>query len=148
MERLPYIDEHRIRVGAPPERVWVALQSVLRAQLDGSSGVPVKKLLGLHPAELRGDWSGMLHTGDSLPGFEVVEIQEPCRLALRGEHRFSRYALVFELDPTGTADCTLRAQSWATFPGLAGKGYRAMVIGTGGHRLAVRHLLRSIAKRA
>lgn len=148
MERLPYIDEHRIRVGAAPEDGWAALLSVLRTQLDGARGVPVKRLLGLTPAERRGDWSGTLHVGDSLPGFSVVEIHEPLRLALRGQHRFSRYALVFELDSTGVADCTLRAQSWATFPGLAGRAYRAMVIGTGGHRVVVRRLLRTIAKSA
>ncbi|MDQ6710077.1 MAG: hypothetical protein M3Z11_05920 [Candidatus Dormibacteraeota bacterium] len=70
------------------------------------------------------------------------------RLALRGAHRFSTYALVFELDANGATACTLRAQSWAAFPGLAGRAYRALVIGTGGHRLVVRRLLRRAARRA
>ena len=148
MERLPYIDEHRMHVEAPPEHVWRALLAVLSTQFAGARGVPVKRLLGLTPAELRGDWCGTLHVGDSLPGFSVAEINEPLRLALRGQHRFSRYALVFELDPSGATDCTLRAQSWGTFPGLAGRGYRALVIGTGGHRVVVRRMLRTIAGRA
>jgi hypothetical protein len=86
--------------------------------------------------------------GDSIPGFSVAESRFPTRLALRGEHRFSRYALVFELEAAGAAGCTLSARSWAEFPGLAGRGYRAMVIGTGGHRLAVRRMLRMVARRS
>jgi hypothetical protein len=148
MQYLPYIDEHRIRIGATRDHVWGALISVLRTQLDGNVPKPLARLLGLTPAELRGGWYGTLSAGDSLPGFEVAESQAPARLALRGEHRFSRYALVFELDATGAADCTLCARSWAAFPGLAGRGYRAIVIGTGGHRLVVRRLLRIVARRA
>ena len=60
----------------------------------------------------------------------------------------SRYALTFELDATGTACCTLRAQSWAEFPGLSGRAYRALVIGTRGHRLVVGLMLRRVARRA
>lgn len=148
MEHLPYIDEHRIQITATPEQVWAALLRRLGEQFGGAAAAPLTRMLALAPAKLRGDWHGSLRTGDSLPGFEVTDCHPPTRLALRGEHRFSRYALVFELEATRGADCTLRAQSWAEFPGLAGRGYRAAVIGTGGHRMAVRRLLRSIARRA
>jgi hypothetical protein len=147
MECLPYIDEHRIRIGATPDAVWEALVSVLRTQ-GGAVPLPLARAWGLTPGERRGDWSAPLRAGDSVPGFEVADVQRARRLALRGQHRFSRYALVFELEPTDTDGCTLRAQSWAAFPGVAGAAYRVLVIGTRGHRLAVRRLLRSVARRA
>ncbi len=147
MERLPYIDEHSIVIGASRERVWGVLASALRASLGRTAPTPLTRLLGLKPAQSRGERSGTLHPGDALPGFTVAKADIPERLALRGQHRFSRYALTFELDPTGENCCTLRARTWAEFPGLTGRAYRALVIGSGGHRLVVRRLLRNIARR-
>ena len=121
--------------------------SVFRTDLGGNAPRSLTRLLGVVPARSQGDWRGPLHLGDTLPGFAVAEIHPPERLALRGEHRFSRYALVFELDATDTARCTLRAQTWAEFPGSAGRVYRALVIGTRGHRVVVRRLLRKVARR-
>jgi hypothetical protein len=40
----------------------------------------------------------------------------------------------------------LRAETHAAFPGLLGRLYRAAVIGSGGHRLVTRRLLRQIAR--
>jgi hypothetical protein len=148
MERLPYIDEHSIRIGATREGVWSALASVLRSDLGGSTPGLLARMLGVVPARSRGDWRGTLQLGDTLPGFAVAEVRFPERLALCGEHRFSRYALVFELDASDGARCTLRAQTWAEFPGGAGRAYRALVIGTRGHRVVVRRMLRRVARRA
>lgn len=145
MEQLPYIDEHRTRIAAPTAAAWDALLSALSSQF-GAVPAPLARAWGLSPRERRGDWSRSPRPGDSVPGFEVAEIDSGRRLALQGHHRFSRYALVFELDPAGDA-CTLRAQSWAAFPGVKGAGYRALVIGTGGHRVAVRRLLRTVERR-
>ena len=82
--------------------------------------------------------------GTDLPsGFGVAE-EVPGRLVrLTGRHRFSRYQLLFELDevPGGTV---LRARSYGEFPGLPGRAYRAAVIGTRGHVLATRHLLKQV----
>jgi hypothetical protein len=39
----------------------------------------------------------------------------------------------------------LRALTFAAFPGLHGKVYRALVIGSGGHRVVVRRMLKRIA---
>jgi hypothetical protein len=147
MEQLSYIDEHSIAIDATRERVWGILAPVLRRYLGVAAPASLTRLLGLTPVEARGDWRGTLHPGDALPGFAVAETHAPERLALRGGHRFSRYALVFELDATG-AGCILHAQTWAEFPGLAGRAYRALVIGSGGHRLVVRRLLRNVARRA
>jgi hypothetical protein len=148
MERLPYIDEHSVRIGATPEEVWSALTSVLRTGLGGSAPGLFTRLLRVEPAQSYGEWRGTPKLGDTLPGFAVAEIAPPERLALRGQHRFSRYALVFELDASDAAHCTLRAQTWAEFPGAAGRAYRALVIGTRGHRVIVRRLLRRVVSRA
>ena len=69
------------------------------------------------------------------------------RLELVGRHRFSRYALVFTLsdDAGGTR---LAAETWAEFPGVQGRAYRAAVIGTRGHVVMVRRMLAAVARRA
>ncbi|WP_238815912.1 hypothetical protein [Nocardia brasiliensis] len=77
-------------------------------------------------------------------GFGLDAAEEPSRLALSGRHWFSRYALIFELDEQGANRTRLRARSLANFPGPHGKIYRALVIGSGGHRLVVRRMLRRI----
>ncbi|HEY1441296.1 MAG TPA: hypothetical protein VGF65_10755, partial [Mycobacterium sp.] len=63
---------------------------------------------------------------------------------------FAVYRWVFELDaaPDDTARTRVRALTWADFPGIHGKIYRALVIGTGGHRVAVRWTLKRIAATA
>lgn len=138
MERLPFIDEHAARVRASPERTWDALVRVLRSDLSG--GGLLARVLSARPRARSGDWSGDL-TGATLPGFAVAEAQRPARLELRGQHRFSSYALVFLIDGD-----RVRAQTYAAFPGLHGRAYRALVIGTRAHRVIVRRLLRRIAR--
>ncbi len=148
MERLPYIDEHSIQIGATRERVWPALVSVVHGSLGRIAPAPLIGPMEVSPGRSSGDWSGTPHPGDALPAFEVGEVISPERLELCGRHRFSRYALVFELDATGVDSCTLRARTWAEFPGLGGHIYRTLVIGTRVHRLVVRRLLRDVARRA
>jgi hypothetical protein len=146
-ERLPYIDEHARTVDASPERTWAALVAVCAELGNGTTG-PLGRLLGLDPRLSSGGWSGAPAAGDTIPGFAVEEARPPSRLALAGRHRFSRYALAFELEPAGPGRTRIRARSSAEFPGVHGRVYRALVIGTGGHRIAVRRLLRRIGARA
>jgi hypothetical protein len=40
----------------------------------------------------------------------------------------------------------LHARTQAAFPGLRGRLYRAAVIGSGGHRIITRRLLRQVAR--
>lgn len=119
MEGLPYIDEHVRSVGADRERVWQALLKIMCKDPADPSAAPT--------------------------GFVLETAAPPSRLAFTGRHWFSRYALVFDLDEEGRGRTLLRAKSYGEFPGLPGKIYRALVIGSGGHRIIVRNLLRRIA---
>jgi hypothetical protein len=121
MERLPYIDEHAITIDATREETWSALLRVMCRDPHDPSTVPI--------------------------GFFLDESRPPERFALRGHHPFAVYRWVFELEPAtdDTARTWVRALTWADFPGIPGKIYRALVIGTGGHRVAVRWTLKRIA---
>jgi Protein of unknown function (DUF2867) len=123
MERLPYIDEHAITVDANREETWSALLRVTCRDPHDPSTVPT--------------------------GFILDEARPPERFALKGRHPFAVYRWVFELDPepvdAAPQRTRLRAATWADFPGVHGKIYRALVIGTGAHRVVVRRTLKRIA---
>jgi hypothetical protein len=122
MERLPYIDEHAITVGANRDDTWAALLRVMCRDPHDPATVPT--------------------------GFVLDEARAPERFALKGRHPFAVYRWVFELDAESAQRTRLRARTWAAFPGIHGKAYRALVIGTGGHRVAVRWTLKCVAARA
>jgi hypothetical protein len=65
-----------------------------------------------------------------------------------GEHRFSRYALVFRIDETPAGPVNLRAETRAEFPGRKGRAYMALVVGTRGHVVATKSILRAVRRRA
>ena len=119
MERLPYIDEHAITVDADRGETWSALLRVMCRDPHDPSTVPF--------------------------GFVLDEARPPERFALKGRHPFAVYRWVFELDEDPPGRTRLRAATWAAFPGIHGKAYRAAVIGTGGHGVAVRWTLKRIA---
>jgi hypothetical protein len=89
-----------------------------------------------------------IEVGATIPGFRVSEARPPSLLELEGEHRFARYALTFHLDELGSDRMRLRAETRAEFPGPHGKVYRGLVIGTRGHVVAVRRMLKAIKRRA
>ncbi|MGH3724993.1 MAG: hypothetical protein ACRDUS_12830 [Mycobacterium sp.] len=131
MEHPSYIDEHAIRISAPRDRVWENLQHYVEAFLRSADRSPIGLLLGTRPRA----------------GFAVDGMEPERRLSLAGQHRFSRYELVFELGETSDGGTQLRAQTYADFPGLRGRIYRALVIGSRGHVLATNHILRSVKRR-
>jgi hypothetical protein len=123
MERLPYIDEHVMTVESDRAATWSALVGMWCRDPNDPSTV-------------------------RSPFFGLDEATPRTRLALDGEHPFSVYTLVFELSDEGPQRTRLTARTWAHFPGISGRAYRALVIGTGAHRIAVRRMLRHIAAEA
>ena len=138
-EQLPFLDEHRERVDVPADVAWTALVGVLRRRMGGAG--KLARVLGCDPMEGTAGFSGRV--GETLPGFRVVDSEPGRRLALRGQHRFARYALTFFIDGQ-----QLLARSEAAFPGLHGWLYRSLLMGTGGHRIVTRGLLRQVARAA
>ena len=146
MEFLPEIDDHGRLVAASPDRVWRALVAVLAGTFREVPR-PLAAVWGLEHRTRSGDWDDP-GVGSTIPGFAVAEIDRPHVLTLRGRHRFSRYEFRFTLDDAEPGRVELLALTSATFPGPHGRAYRALVIGTGGHALAVRRLLAAVARRA
>ena len=142
---LPHIDEHWTEVAAPAERIWEVLEQVL---VDATGGSAWKRLyaaaVGAHDPTATGRG---LAIGTTLVGFHVVAADPPREVLLEGAHRFARYALRFRIEP-GTRGAHVGAITDAAFPGLGGMLYRTLVIGSGGHGLVVRWLLRRIKARA
>ena len=138
-EQLPFLDEHREHVDVPADVAWTAVVGVLRRRMGGARSLA--RVLGCDPPEGTPGFSGRV--GDTLPGFRVVDSEPGRRLVLQGRHRFARYALTFLIE--GDQLC---ARSEAAFPGIHGRLYRALLMGSGGHRLVTRGLLGQMARAA
>jgi hypothetical protein len=140
MSELPLIDAHEVTIAADAESVWDATAFVAE-HLGGRFGPVFARVLGC--AETEPEFPR------TVAGFRVAAAERPRRLVLSGRHRFSRYALEFATRPADRAGATvLRAETRAEFPGPAGRVYRALVIGSRGHVVAVRRLLGSVKRRA
>ncbi|WP_431234948.1 hypothetical protein ACQ856_10745 [Mycolicibacterium psychrotolerans] len=122
MERLPYIDEHAITVPADRAATWRAVLRTMCSNPDDPETVPF--------------------------GFILETVEQNERLALEGRHWFAIYRLIFLLEDDPAGGTRVAAQSWAAFPGFTGRIYRALVIGSGGHRVVVRDMLKRIARQA
>lgn len=92
-------------------------------------------------------WTAVLRGAPST-GFTVTDSVAPERLVLEGRHPFSRYALVFLVEASGDGAARVRAQTWAAFPGVRGRAYRALVIGSGIHAILMRRMVRGLARAA
>lgn len=143
---LPFVDQHEVRVDASPTATYEALWRVVRANFGGRSAELYATVIGCRPAAAHA--TGEPIAGETtVVGFDIVHAEPGERLVLDGRHAFSRYRLDFELEPSDTGT-TLRASTYAVFPGLAGKAYRFAVIGTGMHVVVTSGMLRAVARRA
>ncbi len=141
---LPHVDEHAVEIDAGVEDVWSALLEVMGR--TSPAGTAYARLVGC--AEHQSSGPRPLAAGSTVPGFRVTAAVPAQQLVLEGSHRFSTYALVFRLDPLEGERCRLRAETRAAFPGRTGAVYRALVMGTGGHVVAMRRLLGGIKRRS
>ena len=128
---LPYVDEHRTHIAAPKDVVWDALRRYVDSLLR----------------ERRGSWLGLLLGTEPRAGFEIVHAVTGRQLAMAGRHRFSQYRLEFDLSDIPNGETLLGARTYAAFPGVHGRAYRALVIGSRAHVIATRHILRSVQRR-
>lgn len=145
IESLPFVDEHYIDVAASPDAVWEALVARLRGVAEGRAAPGVARRLGCRQVTANGE---IAEIGSTLPGFVVTRSIRPAVLALMGQHRFSRYALIFTIIEKPSGIVLLSAQTRAEFPGAKGRAYRALVVGTRGHLVVTRSILRSVRRRA
>lgn len=125
---LPFVDEHRIEIAASRGLVWTALRRYAETSLRLAG--PLRPLLRTEPPA----------------GFEVTREVPNRHLGLAGRHRFARYLLTFDLADGAAGTTLLSARTYATFPGPHGRVYRALVIGSRGHVVAVRRILRAIRR--
>ena len=142
---LPCIDEHEISLNVPAPVAWTAVVAVFGRLTTRPAWRLFAKAVRCKPDHAVGT---AVTAGDAVPGFLVARCEAPTEWALEGEHLFSRYALTFRIAPVDSGHCRVAAHSSAEFPGLHGKIYRAMVIGSGGHAIGVRRILRSIKTEA
>lgn len=145
MTGLPRLDEHAIEIAAEATQVWAALLETVdglstRAATIFASAVACddRRAAGPRPLE----------PGSTVPGFHVNAVAIGRNLVLGGRHRFSSNELVFRLEEVGAGRTRLRAESSGVFPGLLGRGYRLLLLRTGGHVAAVRRLLRAVQRGA
>lgn len=138
---LPFVDAHEVVVVAPPAAVWASLAGHITAFAPREA---FARLVGAEPCRRSGT---PLQPGATLPGFAIVEAEPDRRVRLAGRHHFSRYALTFTVE--GYGDRTvLTAWTHAAFPGLSGRAYRSLVIGSGTHQVLVRRLLQAVRRDA
>lgn len=128
---LPYVDTHRTQVPAARNRTWIALRHCADSLGIGKKN-PVGLILSTRPRT----------------GFEIVQEVPDRQLGLAGRHRFARYLLVFEVSDLTDEKTLLSAHTYSEFPGLPGRVYRALVIGSGLHAVATRSMVRSIERRS
>lgn len=145
-KELPFIDRLAVEVAADRETTWTALVEVLTRSLESRGSRLGARVLGSSVLEASGPRP--LATGASLPGFRVASVEAPDELVLDGTHRFARHEMVFQLAESGPALTELSVVTQAAFPGPIGKVYRVLVIGSRGHVLATRRLLKAVRREA
>jgi hypothetical protein len=143
--QLPWVDEHATEIDGTPAVAWPALLRTVEKMTEGGAAPRYARAVGCADTEAAGPRP--LEVGSTIPGFHVAALAPERLLALRGSHHFSDYELVFRLEPLGGVRTRLIAETRAVFPGVKGRAYRALVIGTRMHVLVVRRVQGRVVKR-
>jgi hypothetical protein len=143
---LPWVDEHADEIAAPVATVWPALLRTVERMTAGGAAPRYARAVGCADTEAGGPRP--LEVGSTVPGFHVAALIPERLLVLAGSHHFSDYELVFRLEPLGGVRTRVVAETRAEFPGLKGRAYRALVIGTRMHVVVTKRVLRGVARRA
>ncbi|WP_291986555.1 DUF2867 domain-containing protein [Luteitalea sp.] len=143
---LPFVDAWSIDIEAPPRVVWDA---VLAFAPGATPSIWLRAFAWLwraRPAASNGLASHVL--GAERPGFAVSMVVPPATYALAGRHRFARYQLVFRIGQRGPGQSRLTAETYATFPGTAGRLYRMLLVDARLHGLVMWAMVRLVRRRA
>ncbi|MEW1755965.1 hypothetical protein AB0393_05635 [Streptomyces cyaneofuscatus] len=140
----PHLDEHATVIAAQADDVWRGLCAELERSFSRVPAAVYARLVGADDTRPAGPRP--LAEGSAFPGFRVLVASPGEELALQGRHRFSSYLLIFRLEPDGPGRTRLRAESRAAFPGRAGRAYRRIVFGSGGHAVGMRRLLAGVRR--
>ena len=143
---LPWVDEHAEEISAPVSVVWPALLRTVERMTAGAAAPRYARVVGCADTEAGGPRP--LEVGSTVPGFHVAALTPERLLVMAGSHHFSDYALSFRLEPLGAVRTRVIAETRADFPGVKGRAYRALVIGTRMHVLGVRRVLGVVSRRA
>lgn len=145
MLQVPALDTHSTEIAAGVGTVWEALAATMLAQLSRPPARLVGALTGTRSRRFEGP--RFPEMGAEIPGFRVVVSIPGKRLRLEGSHRFSHYALDFELAATA-AGTRLAATTYASFPRRSGAIYKWLLLRTRGHVFVVERLLRMVRRHA
>jgi len=143
---LPFVDAWSVDIDAPPRAVWEALLTAGPASRAGTAIQFWARLLGCDPREHNG--LAPHRIGAERPGFAVCEAVPATTYALTGRHRFAIYQLVFRITQPEGVGSRLTAETFASFPGAAGRVYRTLVINARPHALVMWLTLRMLRRRA
>ena len=130
LTRPTYVDEQALDLDVPLPRAWDGCRRFADDLVESGRGSRLARRLATVPAE----------------GFAVAEAQPPHLLSLAGRHRFAEYVLDLRVSPSAGGS-RVTAVTYADFPGLRGRAYRAAIVGSRGHGLAVRRLLAAVRER-
>ena len=86
--------------------------------------------------------------GRRAPWISRGQVRSADGVGARGRASLPALSPTFRIAPVDSEHCRVAARSSAEFPGLHGMVYRAVVIGSGGHAIGVRNILRSIKTEA
>jgi hypothetical protein len=148
---LPLLDSHSVVVPEGDAAAWRGIVRLVSFRMSSPAAARYARLVGCVPAVAGGPRP--VDVGSTVPGFEVTTFEPGHELVVGGRHHFARYELVFRVSAavntsTDGASATVAAETRAEFPGRLGRLYRLLVIGTRFHVIAVRRMLRSVAREA